>query len=178
MQLHIAGDHEIDYIHNLYVRAFPLAERKPFRNILDMREKGLCDVWLIEHEGIRCGMATICTVENVALLDYFAIEEAVQGRGLGGQALAWLTDHYRGRCFFIEIERIDPMAENCAQRMARKRFYTGHGFVESGLFAWMFGVEMEILSHGRPITWAQCRRCYRVVYRRRWQYLFMIRRIR
>ena len=177
MHMHIANDREIDYIHSLYVRAFPLAERKPFYIIMGMREKGYCDIWLIEQEGVRCGFAVVCVVDNISLLDYFAIEDAFRGKGLGGAALDWLTEHYRSGSFFIEIERLDEKAENNAQRMARKRFYLQHGFVESGLFARMFGVDMEIMSHGKSITWKQCRRCYSKVYSYRFKNVFRIRRI-
>lgn len=177
MEIHIANDRELDYIHSLYSRAFPLEERKPFQTILDLRSRGICDIWIIELEGERCGMATVCAVEDIALLDYFAIEDAFRGKGLGGAALDWLTEEYRSGSFFVEIERLDEKAENNAQRMARKRFYLQHGFVESGLFARMFGVGMEIMSHEKAIPWKQCRRCYRKVYRYRFRSVFRIRRI-
>ena len=165
MELHIATqDREINYIHSLYVRAFPLVEQKPFREILKLQRRGLCDLYIITHEGVHCGLAVVHIVKDTALLDYFAIDEKFRGLGLGGLALDALTERYRNGYFYIEIERIDPNADNNEQRMSRRQFYLRHGFVPCGLFARMWGVEMEILAHRRPVTWWQCRRTYCGMY--------------
>ena len=98
MELHIATqDQEIDYIHSLYVRAFPFVEQKPFRDILDLQARGICDLYIITHEGAHCGLAVVHTVKDTALLDYFAIDEKFRGMGLGGMALDALTAHYSDR---------------------------------------------------------------------------------
>lgn len=166
MELRIATqDREIDYIHSLYVRAFPFVEQKPFRDILDLQTRGICDLYIITHEGARCGLAVVHTVKDTALLDYFAIDEKFRGMGLGGMALDALTAHYSDRYFYIEIERIDPASDNNEQRISRRQFYLNHGFVPCDLYARMWGVEMEILAHRRPVTWLQCRRTYCGMYR-------------
>lgn len=176
LKLQPADEKALDYIHSLYVRAFPLAERKPFAVIRKMLKAGTCDVWLLSCGGVPCGMATVITLCGAALLDYFAIDEAFRGRGLGGQALGQLEALYRGRPLFIEIECVDPRADNAAQRLARRQFYLNHGFVESGERVRLFGVDMEILSMHTPVSWATCRAVYRKIYRP--FYLLKVRRLR
>lgn len=178
MRMHIASEREIDYIHSLYVRAFPPAERKPFEILMRLRRRGICDLYLITCGGENCGFAAVHRVKDIALLDYFAIDDRFRGRGLGGMALDVLTDRYRNCRFFIEIERVEAEADNHAERAARKRFYLQHGFVECGIFARMWGVDMEILSHDRPISWLQCRRAYLTVNDYRWYNYFKVRRIK
>lgn len=53
------------------------------------------------------------------------------------------------------IERLDEIAENAEQRIARRRFYLKNGFTSSDIFVEGEGGEMEILNFGDKILPSQ-----------------------
>lgn len=164
MKIRIAEEQDLSYIEGLYLEAFPKVERKPFKTILKMRQKGQCHLYVIEKEAQPLGLAAVIVHDDTALLDYFAIDCAARGSGLGGAALDLLCEIYSDRAFFLEIERVDEQAVNYTQRLARKSFYLKHGFVETDEYIRLFGVEMEILSSRDPIDFQRCEPLYRKIY--------------
>lgn len=139
-----AEKRHIQYLKGLYRRAFPKQERKPFWLMRRQAKKGLMELWVIEEEG-PAGMAFVMRAGDLVLLDYFAIDEACRGKGLGSQALDGLRELYKDKRFLLEIETPDDAAPNNAQRKKRKAFYLKNNMKEAGIRASVFGTEMELL---------------------------------
>lgn len=62
--------------------------------------------------------------------DYFAVDPAARGGGIGGEALGLLRERYAGRRFFLEIEALgepDTPPEQETLRARRKAFYLRNG---------------------------------------------------
>ena len=60
-------------IEDLYLRAFPKAERKPFSLMVKKQLEGTMEILSIEEENAFLGLAIFAHDKDIALLDYFAI---------------------------------------------------------------------------------------------------------
>lgn len=147
----------------LYKQAFPRQERKPFS--LMRRRSRTRDMELLSilgDDGAFLGLAAVALHEDLALLAYFAVSACARGKGVGSEALALLKARYQSRRLFLEIERTGVPAQNAEQRVRRKAFYLRAGFSPCPFLVSLFGVEMEVLCFGKPVSFAE----YRSVYAR------------
>lgn len=149
-------------IYFLYRSAFPKAERRPFSTIRSMSKTGQVDVWYFEEDGQFAGLATTVNGDNnLTLLDYFAVSEKNRDKGWGSKIIPMIMEQYQGRHLFGEIEALDPAADNYENRKRRKQFYLRLGLVARDIYVRFFGVEMEILTTGYPITYQEYEDFYR-----------------
>ncbi len=145
----------LEQMAQLYLRSFPKAERKPFELICNIREKGVGDMWSLEENGMSVGLAITVNYKDRILLDYFAIEEEMQGKGYGSTAIQTLLQQYQGKKLIIEIESTKDQAENLSERMRRKDFYHRNGFTDLGFSVDLFGVKMEMMSNQTGISFEE-----------------------
>ena len=155
---------EIPAIFALYRAAFPREERKPFSVIRKMARRGRADIWTIRHDGRFVGLAATVNGQENILLDYFAVREALRGRGVGSAALKCLMDHYAHKGFFVEIESTFGPSENPGERQKRKEFYVNCGLIPMDTEADVFGVRMELLGVRCHLDFEQYRNFYRDDY--------------
>lgn len=151
-------------LYRLYRSAFPAAERKPFWIIMKMFRKGKTDVWCIERDGKFVGLAATINGEELILLDYFAVDPACRGAGIGSAALGKLLEIYAGKGLFVEIESTGGTAPNREERERRKRFYLRCGLQRLNVTATVFGVRMELLGRGCQMDFERYRAFYRDNY--------------
>lgn len=134
------------HIFFLYREAFPDNERKPLRIIAAMQKKGKSDVWCFEEGGRFVGFASTVNANGLVMIDYLAVCRARRGQGIGSAALDVLKQMYADTGIFVEIESVYEDADNTAERLRRKKFYTEKGLVEMNVMADVFGVKMELLA--------------------------------
>ena len=91
-------------IEDLYLSAFPLAERKPFSLMVQKQAEGTMEILSIEDENDFLGLAIFAHDKDIALLDYFAISDKMRGQGVGSRAIRALQKIYAGKRFVLEIE--------------------------------------------------------------------------
>lgn len=151
-------------IYVLYLEAFPRYERKPFIFIRHMQKSRIADVWCIEEKGEFVGFASTMSNGDLVLLDYFAIESAKRGRGLGQRALRLLQRRYKDKKFFLEIESVYEKVDNLAERKRRKQFYLSNGMTETKMMAKVFKTKMEVLSYQCKVDFNEYHSVYRNVY--------------
>ncbi len=161
VELRPAKRNELGYIRKLYEAAFPPEEKKPFWYMRHKVRQGRMDILLLTEDGGPVGLVITVKGGGMVLVDYFAIDGEKRGRGLGSRALKEIAAYYSGEKLFLEIERLDPAAENNAQRESRRRFYLANGLVPAGVFVELFGVEMELLTFGCALDYEG----YTAVYR-------------
>lgn len=145
----------LEQIAQLYLRAFPKTERKPFELICSIREKGFGDIWSLEENGAFVGLAITVNCKDKILLDYFAIEEEMQDMGYGSAAIQTLLQQYQGKKLIIEIESTKDQAENSSERIRRKDFYHKNGFTNLDFMVDLFGVKMEMMSNQTGICFEE-----------------------
>lgn len=151
---------QLNQIKKLYEASFPKAERKPFEMMTEKQKEGLFEILAIEDEaGTFCGLAIMILAAGLALLDYFAIDPRRQGSGMGSVTLQELRERYGSDKVVVEIERTTgpeaEAAENARDRIRRKAFYLRNGMVPTGLLVDLFGVEMEVLTFGRELSFEE-----------------------
>lgn len=59
---------------------------------------------------------------------------------------------FKDRKIALLIEQLDEIAENSAQRIARRNFYLKNGFTSSNIFIEGTSGKMEIMNWGKQIT--------------------------
>ena len=151
-------------IRRLYREAFPKCERKPFSIILAMAKKGKTDLWYLEDEGGFAGLCATINGTDKVLIDYLAVAKKRRGKGVGSEMLATLLEHYKDYGVFLEIEELDPAAENNEERKRRKQFYLRAGFTPMDTHVKLFGVDMELLGKGCHLTFDEYRDFYLTNY--------------
>lgn len=151
-------------LQQLYVKAFPECERKPYAVIEEKRCRGEADVFAFEQDGAFCGLAISVRDKDIVLLDYFAIEDAFRNQGYGSRALGLLCEYYQGKRFILEVESTFEDAPNQKQRAARKAFYLRNGWSELGVLVFIYETQMELLGYGTSVSFEEYRELYRNNY--------------
>ena len=140
-------------IEDLYLRAFPLSERKPFKLMVQKQEEGTMEILSIEEENTFLGLAIFAHDKDIALLDYFAISDEIRGQGIGSRAIRALQKIYAGKRFVLEIETTKKPCEDLEMREHRKAFYLRNGLHTMDFDVNLFGVEMEMLSNADHLNY-------------------------
>ena len=116
-------EHRLQLIEDLYMRAFPKAERKPFQLMVKKQAEGTMELLSIEEENRFLGLAIFAHDKDIALLDYFAITDEMRGQGIGSRAIKALQKIYSGKRFVLEIETTKKQCSDLEMRKHRKAFY-------------------------------------------------------
>ena len=140
-------------IKSLYFRSFPKVERKPFSMINKMVMTGDMQIYALFDGKTFVGEMIVILYKDLVLLDYFAIEEKLQSKGYGTQAIKLLKERFTGKKIIIEIE--SPLVYADEQKKRRKTFYLRNGFTEQGYLINLFSVEMEVLTIGGRVTFSE-----------------------
>lgn len=151
-------------IYRLYNKSFPRSERKPFRMIVKMHQKGASDIWYFRREGTFAGLIITINGAKHILLDYLAVESHQRGTGIGTEILQLMRRHYAGKGVFLEIESVYERSKNQAERLSRKHFYEKSGMKSMGVFVWLFGVKMELMGFDCRLTYEEYHDFYRTNY--------------
>ena len=139
-------------IEDLYMRAFPKSERKPFKLMVQKQAEGTMELLSIEEENAFLGLAIFAHDKDIALLDYFAISDDMRGQGIGSRAIKALQKIYAGKRFVLEIETTKKPCDDLEMREHRKAFYLRNGLHTMDFDVNLFGVEMEVLSNGEHLN--------------------------
>ncbi len=141
----------------LYESSFPASERKEPDYMRTGERAAAYEVLVISTPAVRvAGMVITVSHGDLTMLDYLAISPELRGQGLGHAVLPLIRDHVRkngGGHLFLEIETPPPACiprdscPNPAQRVRRKAFYLSAGLVETGIRAFIYGNDMELLAY-------------------------------
>lgn len=155
------------------VEDFPSNELKPMSVMERACERGEYTFFGAMADGDILAYAFFaqCGGEACALLDYFAVAQALRDRGLGGAFLrALVSGPLRGmRGVLLEIEDPDAAAtgDERLQRERRRQFYRRNGMKDTGVTAKVFGVDFLLLSMpvGPELSPDDVRHMYARLYR-------------
>lgn len=139
-------------IRELFVQAFPRAERPPLFFLFRRAKKGKGDFCAVLDGGRFVGLTVVAETEGVASLMFFAIAPSVRGQGYGSRVLEALQARYAGKKLFLVIEAVDEKAANYQQRVKRRAFYQRSGFESMGYTVREAGVTYEVLSCGGAVN--------------------------
>ena len=142
-------------IYETYMRKdFPPIELKPFSHIERMMNLGLYDSFVFCEEDRFVGYALCSENRNrdAVLLDYFAVNSDLRGKGYGQKALAMLWEIYREHDMVI-LESENPAffedEQDYQKKLRRVRFYEEKcGMTRCDFTTRLFGVEYVIMVKG------------------------------
>lgn len=163
MEIRKADNRELRKMKQIYLEAFPKAERKPFGLMKRKAKQGKMEMLSIMEGRTLVGLAITVLCEDMVLLDYFAVSRLCRGKNYGSSALGLLKERYRDKRFILEIELPDDNASNREERIRRKHFYLKNGMKETGIEAVVFRVPMEVLTAGKPVTYKEYHHIYKAV---------------
>lgn len=138
-------------VKDLYLNSFPKYERYPFWLLKYKAKKKNSDFFALYNNKEYVGLLYLIYYKDIVYIFYFAIEPTHQSKGYGSIILQQLQDIYKDRRLFLNIEKVDPSADNYEQRVKRKRFYEKHGFKNANFEIEGKDVAYEILYHGEDI---------------------------
>ena len=127
-------------VKNIYMEAFPKAERKPFFFLKRAVRKGKSEIWVASESDVVAGFIVLIPYHDMILVEYLAVSNQIRSKGTGSKILGEICRQY------------DETANNLEQRIARKRFYLKNGFESSGVLMQGVSGDMEILCHGGSIS--------------------------
>lgn len=133
--------------------AFPEWERIPSDKLLSVMQEYGCTPWGIYADDKMVGFTSVMFSEvyQIAYIWFLAIAADSQSHGYGSETLRLLRDTYRDAQFIIDMEPIDPAADNYAQRLRRLHFYERSGFTRAFVGTSYFGLHFELMSSPAPI---------------------------
>ncbi len=115
-------------IKELYESAFPKIERLPYSMLMRYSLKKEIDMWGY-YDGARfVGFAYMMILGDYAYLLYFATKKELRSRGYGTAIVQDLMKTYQDKNMVLDIEPVDPYADNNEQRERRRDFYLRLGF--------------------------------------------------
>ena len=128
----------------LYLEAFPKEERLPWWLLrLNARRQGIDLTAWVKGEKLL-GFTSSVTTDKLHFLLFFAVPEARRGTGCGSAILSALRETYD--TIVLNMELLDPQAENYPQRQRRFRFYQRNGFFDTFYHVWEVGGKFRVLS--------------------------------
>ncbi len=140
----------------LYESSFPASERKELDYMLRGANAAAYEVLVISTPAVSvAGMVITVSHGGLTMLDYLAVSPDLRGQGLGHAVLPLIRQRVResgGGRFFLEIETPPPACiprdpcVNPEQRVRRKAFYLSAGMAETGVRAFIYGNDMELLA--------------------------------
>lgn len=173
--------HKIDRNHadasrllKIYENSFPENERIESTEYYNMLEAYSVDIYGIYEEEQLVGLLNIMTrPENkIVYFWFFAIDEQHRNKGIGGEALDQLIELYPEYQLVLDMEPLDPNAENYDERLRRTRFYERHGFSLTGRCMTYFGNTFEIMCTKAPFREEDFRKMYNEPIFKEWQPVF------
>lgn len=136
---------EIDKWEKINNNAFPKEERMEIKQMLDLIEKKIFEVWAFYDEDAFVGYCAMVADEKVAYIFFLAIDSAKRSMGYGSEGLALMKEQYSNCQVVVDLEAIQEEASNIAQRKTRKKFYLRNGFYETLYYLKYRGMDMEVL---------------------------------
>lgn len=119
-------------IKHLYGSAFPKEERMPWPLVRFLILQRDVDVHGYYEAGKFCGFTFSAATEKVLFILFFAVADDCRGQGYGSAILQLLKEEHPDRIIVLNVELLDPEAENYDQRLKRMAFYRKNGFYDTG----------------------------------------------
>ena len=115
-------------IKNIYFRSFPKYEQLPWwiLRFLTVR-KGIEINGYYDGEAL-CGFTYTIEAGKILFVLFFAVNEELRGKGYGSAILKYLKENNPDKSVLLNVELLDPNADNFDERVRRFRFYEKNGF--------------------------------------------------
>ncbi len=146
------NDPWFDQLHQLYLKSFPLVERRDMDLMIKKAKEGLVkiDAWIKQDTFV--GLTIVSKGNRFDLFDYLAIETDQQRKGYGSTILKKILNRYSNQGLFLEIEFPNPSSDQYILQTKRYAFYINNGLIDSHMVVNLYRVNYLILTNGPPIS--------------------------
>ncbi len=122
------GSKNYHKVKDLYYSAFPEWERFSWFSMVLMSFRRKLKLNAVYDGETFCGMICYYISDSTVYLAYLAVTAELRGNGYGSKILHMLEEKYPEQQIVLDIEPLDPDAENYHQRVSRLRFYQKNGW--------------------------------------------------
>lgn len=136
-------------VKHIYLSSFPKEERLPFPLLRALTVGRGVDLTAYTDGEKVLGFTYTIAADDILFVLFFAVEETYRGKGVGSAILAELKA--KSRAVVLNIEPLDPHAENYEERCQRFRFYEKNGFFDTGRDIREVGGVFRVLSTNQTI---------------------------
>lgn len=143
----------IDSLKNIYHDSFPADERRDWHQILELTQHPHFNLYSIINNNSPAGLITVWRWPELTFIEHFAINETLQGKGIGSEVLRQLIQVTTTR---IVLETEEPLTESAKRRIV---FYNRLGFhscmekyVQPAYSLDKKSIKMVLMSHPDQIT--------------------------
>lgn len=132
----------------IFTDSFPSRTQISVDDFLRLQDAGLLDYRAILDDEDVIGFYNVLLSEHIAYLFFFAIRPDCRSRGYGSRVLTLLEKEYPGRVPVLDMEEVDPDADNYLQRCRRRDFYEKNGYADSGCTITYYGGTFTLMAKG------------------------------
>lgn len=118
-------------IKNIYLKSFPKYEQLPWWMLCFLTVRQGIDITAYYDGENLCGFTYTVTEGNILFVLFFAVEDTIRGKGYGSAILDYLKASNPGKSVLLNVELLDPIADNYEERVRRFRFYERNGFYDT-----------------------------------------------
>lgn len=137
---------------DLYERAFPKSEKYPLAMLQTLTCRKGINAHAFYDEGQFVALLYTVESETMVFVLYLAVNDAIRSKGYGTKILDWLKEKAGSRGIGLNIEPVDPTAQNSEQRLRRATFYTKNGIVDTGYRLGAQGQIYAVYSSAQPFV--------------------------
>ena len=152
MEFSLAKQEQWPEIKEIYMEAFPKAERKPYFVLRCSVKKKKAMVMTASECGQVQGFVVLIPYRDMVMVDYLAVSSKIRSKGTGSYILEQVCRQFPDKKIVLLIERLDDTASNREQRSARRKFYMKNGFTSADIFMTGASGDMEILNYGGRVS--------------------------
>ncbi|MDD6039408.1 MAG: GNAT family N-acetyltransferase [bacterium] len=132
-------------VRQMYLDAFPPAERMPFPVMVAMSKLWNTDFLEFYDGDTLCGFVYLAHNRKLVFIMFLAVDETLRSKGYGSTILHEIQSRYSDKKIIVSIEPCNAAASDLALRTRRKAFYNRNGYQDTGYRMRLSGVEQEIL---------------------------------
>lgn len=148
MKLVPVSENQWQMIQEIYLEAFPKAERKPFFMIKREVKRRKAQLLVAMDEDSLQGFTIVIPYKDKLMIDYLAISHYSRGKGIGSYIIQEICKQFPNKRIVLLIEQPDDKAKNQIQRLERRKFYLKNGFLSSDITINSTSGKMEVLNKG------------------------------
>lgn len=133
-------------IKKLISRAFPKNEQFPMWLLRILAIRKSVDFLAYYDNDLFCGISYTVANDDLVFVLYLAVNDKIRSKGYGSQIIQYIKQMHPDKAAALNIEPLNPNAQNYAQRIKRYEFYKKNGFVDTQYKIVDGGEDYQILS--------------------------------
>ena len=137
---------DLGKVKRLYLEAFPKEERLPWWLLRALTIRAGTELTAYYDGDLFCGFTFSAACGKAQLVMFLAVAENLRGGGYGSAILEYLKNVDPERTILLNVELLDPEADNYAQRLRRMAFYQKNGIYDTGYNVVEVGGAFRVLA--------------------------------